>query len=160
MANNAIGPAEMDPESATVGQVMMIGSGGAPTWSHPFEFPRTSNGRAISTNQDMALLTSTIQVATGNTVNVSVTITVTQSGTGSCAVQFYQFRSATPFGFTTITDTAETETVTITTTSASIGANASGSAFPITLYLNESGIGTGESCVIDAGDATLALTIP
>ena len=160
MADNSVGPAEMDPESATVGQVMMIGSGGAPTWSHPFEFPRTSNGRAISTNQDMALLTSTIQVATGNTVNVSVTITVTQSGTGSCAVQFYQFRSATPFGFTTITDTAETETVTITTTSASIGANASGSAFPITLYLNESGIGTGESCVIDAGDATLALTIP
>ena len=30
MADNAIGPAEMDPESATEGQVMMIGSGGDP----------------------------------------------------------------------------------------------------------------------------------
>ena len=48
MADNAIGPAEMDPESATTGQVMMIGSGGDPAWQFPFEFPRTRSTRAVS----------------------------------------------------------------------------------------------------------------
>ena len=41
IADDAIGPDQMDPDSATEGQVMMIGSGGAPEWQFPFEFPRT-----------------------------------------------------------------------------------------------------------------------
>ena len=40
MADNAVGPAEMDPESATEGQVMLIGSGGDPTWRSLLNFRR------------------------------------------------------------------------------------------------------------------------
>ena len=35
---DAIGPSEIDPESATEGQVMLIGSGGDPEWQFPLSF--------------------------------------------------------------------------------------------------------------------------
>ena len=61
LSDDSVGSAEMDPESATEGQVMMIGSGGDPAWQFPFEFPRTVSRRALSNVNDGSVTTSTIQ---------------------------------------------------------------------------------------------------
>ena len=157
MADDAVGPDEMDPESATAGQVMMIGSGGAPAWSFPFEFPRTRFARDHSASGDALILTSTIQAAVGDTINVSATVTVTQAGTGSCRIRFYTTQSSVSVGLTIVTNTSETETMTITS-SVTVPANNAGSAVPISMQLDGVSIFTGESCAIDSGDATLTLT--
>ena len=156
MADNAVGPDEMDPESATAGQVMMIGSGGDPAWQFPFEFPTTVSGRAIDTSlmfEHYAVTTSTINV--GNVavlpdISASATFTVSDViGTG-CTIRFWNGTGQT-YGTTDITSNGEM------TVTADVTATHRGSASPVTITALTS-IGSND-CTIDAG-AMLTLTIP
>ena len=153
MADNAVGPDEMDPESATTGQVMMIGSGGDPSWEFPFEFPRTRSSRAVdaSLNVDWnGITTSTINVGNINNagVDASASFTISSVSGSGCRVRF-QNASEVAYGVTTYTTNgAKTLSATVR-----FGFTYRGS-LPVLLVVRRI-----SSCTVDSG-ATLTLTIP
>ena len=158
MAANAVGPAEMDPESATTGQVMMIGSGGDPAWQFPFEFPRTQTRR--DGRNDHIILTSTIERSSlFVSIAFTASVTATQVGTGTCSVLIYRARAGTPLSTTRILNGTGTQTRVIT---GMVNRTLSrGNAYPVMMYLSLSGLTSqGESCSINAGDASLTLSTP
>ena len=161
-ADNAVTPAKMDPESATEGQVMMIGSGGDPAWQFPFESPTTASGRAITPiaqNDHYYVTTSTINVGDteNQTVSVSAEFTVSDIvGEFGCRVAFLgwngQFSIQGETSFTT--NGAKTLTTTVTFSSTQRG-----SALPVSLLVRTRGPAPPSYCTIDAS-AMLTLTIP
>ena len=153
MADDAVGPAEMDPESATAGQVMLIGSGGNPAWQFPFEFPRTRSTRAVNNaqyDQDRYILTSTIYAGdVAITISASATFTLSDvTGSLGCLVRFKAPSILGQVVFTT--NGAKTLTATYT-----FGPKAS--SYPISLSSLRRG--TANYCTVDSG-ATLTLTSP
>ena len=151
MADDAIGPAEMDPESATTGQVMMIGSGGDPSWIYPFEFPRTRSARAVDTQSSSTygITTSTINAGDVSNAGVSAAATFTLSSVigDGCAVSFR--KRSFNYGTTTYTTNGAK-----TLTADSFFIAIRGSALPVILVVRSASA----SCTVNAG-ATLTLTI-
>ena len=161
MADDAVGPAEMDPESATAGQVMMIGAGGDPGWTIPFEFPRTRSARAIDTSPDGDFyITTTSTIDAGDTdretIRASATFTLSSITGLGCQVRIDTIRiTSSGFGVTTFT-TNGAKTV---TTDVRVSTGIRGSAVPVSVEIRRVGAGASSGCTVNAG-ATLTLTIP
>ena len=156
LGDNSVGPDEMDPESATEGQVMMIGSGGDPAWLHPFEFPRTRSRRAVdvSGSEDRySVVTSTINVGDNENAQVSISAMFTLSGIsgGGCTVRLDGL-GGTDGGTAYTTNGAKILTATVRA-----GISRRGSALPFSLAGVRADASAG--CTVNSG-ATLTLTIP
>ena len=160
IADNGVGAAKLDPESASVGQVMMIGTGGDPDWAFPFEFPRTRSTRdiaAVGGVNQIAAVSATKDYSAGDTVSVSGTMTVSRVPgtltTTACNVRFYvlEIQISRLIGNTIVLAAGEAGPATMTITATqSISQSRSGMA-PVSMGLS------GVNCQIDSG-ATLTIS--
>ena len=154
MADNAIGPAEMNPPSGSghEGKVMLIGSGGAPAWQFPFEFPRTRSTRAItipvSEQPTYNITISTSDVGDNASVDLTASASFTVSGVfgSGCTVSFH---SGTRTGGATTYTTNGAKTLTAEVVNTIRG------SVEMRMRVRRSTFESG--CTVDSG-ATLILT--
>ena len=159
LAADAVGPDQMDAAGTSVGDVMRIGSGGAPEWGLPFEVPRVRLAQDVSVSGPFNLLAATIDATSSPAIDVSATITVSQVGIGACWIRFWRMLNMFPRGETLVTSSEGESTATITTTLPA-SAVRRGRSFAVAMELYDVDItpGDGESCSVDAGEATLTLS--